>query len=220
ALHYLKAEDIQLETLDDDHLRLGTTTLTPLETHSGGYQGINAHGFQMLLSYNRGNIAKRVTLSALLKRNLELDTLENYAVVIGMSDPSAITDYFLTPLGVRQWPQNTVPGIDIHAQIIQYLVAVALNEQSLLTSAPIWADWLWIASWALIGCMLTLKRQGWPIWLISLGISMLALYGLSWLLFTMGIWVPLVPGAMALLGASGLAALPRKVITHGQAVTE
>ena len=124
---------------------------------------------------------------------------------MGMSAPTSNpTDYFSTPVGLK------VPGIDIHAQTINYLLAAALDEQALLKSMPAGVDWVWIAGWALLGCGLTVKQRAWIMWLLSLGIATLALYGISYGLFTMGLWVPLVPGALALLGASGgAAALPQ-----------
>ncbi|MBT9316594.1 CHASE2 domain-containing protein [Leptothoe spongobia] len=204
ALHYLDAMGIQLETIDEQHLRLGAANLTPVETHSGGYQGLDARGFQILLRYGRGQVADRITLSQLLAGEAALENLDNHAVLIGMSDPNSNpTDYFLTPIGAGQWPQETIPGIDFHAQTIQHLVAAALDEQRLLKPPPLWVDWLWIAGWSLIGCGLTFKRRGWLIWLLSLGMATLALYGISWWLFLVGLWVPLVPSAMALGGGSG-----------------
>ena len=212
TLHYLDALDIQLENLDKQRLQLGAATLTPMQTRSGGYQGIDDRGFQILLRY--AHTPKRITLSKLLSDDAELENLENYAVLIGMSAPTSNpTDYFLTPLGAGQW--SKVPGLDIHAQTINHLLAAALDEQALLKSMPAWADGLWIAGWALIGCGLTVKRRTWVMWLLSLGIATLTLYGVSWLLFSLGLWVPLVPGAMALVGASGGAvALPQLQKAH------
>ncbi|MGD1855560.1 MAG: CHASE2 domain-containing protein [Leptolyngbyaceae cyanobacterium] len=209
ALHYLDAMGIQLETLDEQRVQLGEALLTPVEAHSGGYQGIDDRGFQILLRYTQ-TAAERMTLSELLEGEAVLDGLSDRIVLIGMSAPTSNpTDYFLTPLDARQWSQK-VPGIDIHAQTINHLLAAALDEQALLKSVPAWADWLWIIGWALIGCGLTVKRRMWPVWLLSLGIVVLVLYGISWGLFSIGLWVPLVPGAMALMGASGGAVmLPR-----------
>ncbi|MEM6255231.1 MAG: CHASE2 domain-containing protein [Cyanobacteria bacterium P01_D01_bin.156] len=210
TLHYLDADGIQLETVSDRLLRLGDATLTPLETGSGGYQGIDARGFQLLLRYGGVQPEQRITLSELLRGETNWETLENYAVVMGMSAPdSNPTDYFVTPLGAKAWSQTKIPGIDIHAQTINYLLAAALDNGALLKSTPVWADWLWIAGGALIGCGLTVKRRTWPLWLLSLGLTTLALYGVSWWLFAMGWWVPLVPGTLALLSGSGTAvALP------------
>lgn len=202
ALHYLDAQGIQLETIDDQRLRLGAATLTPLESRSGGYQGVDARGFQILLRYSQ--TAERITLSELLSGEPRLENLDAHAVLIGMSAPTSNpTDYFLTPLGTGQG--SKVPGIDIHAQTINHLLAAALDEQALLKSTYAWVDWLWIASWALIGCGLTVKRRAWTVWCLSLGIATLLLYGISWLLLAVGLWIPLVPGALALVGASGSA---------------
>jgi CHASE2 domain-containing sensor protein len=203
ALHYLDTEGIQLETIDDQHLRLGAATLVTLESDSGGYQGIDDRGFQILLRYTpTEQIAQRITLSQLLSEETVLDNLEAQAVLIGMSAPTSNpTDYFVTPLD----PGNPkgMPGIDIHAQTIHYLLATALDRHPMLTSVPAWGGWVWIATWSLIGCGLVVKRCAWTIWLLSLGLSTLVLYVTGWLLFSVGLWVPLVSGALALIGGSG-----------------
>lgn len=203
ALHYLDADGIQLENLDPQRLRLGAATLTPLETRTGGYQDIDARGFQMLLKYTDGDaIAQRITLSELLTSEALSENLATQAVLIGMSAPTSNpTDYFLTPLGAG--PQQDVPGIDIHAQTLHYLLTTALDQQPVLGSLPGWGGWLWIALWALVGCGLTVKRRSWIVWLLGFGVAILVLYGTSWWLFTIGVWVPLVPGALALAGTSG-----------------
>ncbi len=203
ALHYLEADGIQLETINDQRLRLGATTLVPLASDSGGYQGIDDRGFQMLLRYApTEQIAQRITLSQLLSGETVLDSLETQAVLIGMSAPTSNpTDYFVTP--VNSGNPKGLPGVDIHAQTIHYLLAAALDRHPVLTSVPAWGGWLWIVTWALIGSGLTVKRCPWMIWLLGLGLATLVLYGVGWLLFGMGLWVPLVPGALALAGGSG-----------------
>lgn len=202
ALHYLDADGIALENIDEQRLGLGAATLDPLESGSGGYQGIDDRGFQMLLRYMpTEQIAQRITLSDLLSGTAELDSLEDRAVLIGMSAPTSNpTDYFATPMGSGS-PKG-VPGIDIHAQTIHYLLAAALDSRPVLRSVAEWGGWLWIASWSLIGCGLAAKRRAWTVWLLSLGIATLVLYTAGWLLFSLGLWVPLVSGALAIMGGS------------------
>ncbi|MEA5463740.1 CHASE2 domain-containing protein [Leptothoe sp. PORK10 BA2] len=217
TLHYLDVQGIQLENLDHQRLRLGAATLAPMGTRSGGYQHIDDRGFQILLRYTHAPVAQRITLSELIGGEGDLEDLTDHVVLMGMSAPTSNpTDYFLTPMGTTQWTQTKVPGkvpgIDIHAQTINHLLAAALDEQALLKTMPAMVDWLWIAGWTLIGCGLTVKRRPWILWLLGLGIGTLALYGISFWLFTIGLWVPLVPGALALVGAAGGAA----VIPQGQ----
>ncbi|MEM1254804.1 MAG: CHASE2 domain-containing protein [Cyanobacteria bacterium P01_H01_bin.21] len=205
ALHYLDAEGIEPENLDRDRLKLGAAIFTPLEDRSGGYQNIDSRGFQTLLKYSsKTDIAERISLNKLLSEEIPLENLATRAVFIGMSAPTSNpTEYFLTPVGAGQWPQETLSGIDIHAQIFSYVVAAALDDQSVLQTWPGWGDGLWIALWTLVGAGLTLKRRGWTVWLLSLGGAVFVLYSASWGLFALGLWVPLVPAALGLVGASG-----------------
>lgn len=213
ALHYLDAMGIQPENLDRDRLQLGTAIFTPLEDRSGGYQGIDSRGFQTLLNYApNSKIAQRITLTELLSGEMTLASLETRAVLIGMSAPTSNpTEYFLTPMGT--WPQHTLPGMDIHAQIIHYVLAAALDGRSVLQTWPSWGDGLWIAVWTVLGSGLAIKRRSWIVWWLGLGTAMLALYAASWGLLSLGLWVPLVPAALGLMGASAIALIP--ATAHG-----
>ncbi|MEM9904317.1 MAG: CHASE2 domain-containing protein [Cyanobacteria bacterium P01_D01_bin.44] len=209
ALLYLEAEDIEAENLEDQRLRLGAAVFTPLEAHTGPYQGIDARGFQILLNYVRSeSFAQRISLSQLLSGETELNSLENQAVLIGMSAPTSNpTDYFLTPLGAGQWPQEPTPGVEIHAQMIDQLLAAALDGRAVLKTWPSWAEWLWIGVWAMVGGGLVVRRVSIWSWLLGLGLSTLALTGICWGLLGLGLWLPLVPAALAMMVASGGAIL-------------
>ncbi|MFG6104248.1 CHASE2 domain-containing protein [Leptothoe sp. EHU-05/26/07-4] len=204
ALHYLDALGIQPENLDRDRLQLGAAIFTPLEDRSGGYQDIDSRGFQTLLKYSpNSDIAQRITLTEVLSDEISLESLETRAVLLGMSAPTSNpTEYFLTPIGAGKWPQETLPGIDIHAQIFNYVTAAALDDLSVLQTLPAWSDGLWITVWTLAGIGLTVKPRVWPGWLLSLGGAVIVLYGTSWGLFAMGLWVPLVPAALGLVGTN------------------
>ena len=210
ALHYLDAVGIQPENLDHDRLQLGAATFTPLEDRSGGYQDIDSRGFQTLLTYApNSKIADRITLTELLSDEIALESLETRAVLIGMSAPTSNpTEYFLTPMGTGQWPQETLPGMDIHAQIMHYVLTAALDKRSVLQTWPGWGDGLWIAVWTVVGSGLTIKRRLWWLWGSGLGGAVLILYGASWGLFFLGVWVPLVPAALGLVTASAIALIP------------
>ncbi|MEO1399854.1 MAG: CHASE2 domain-containing protein [Cyanobacteria bacterium J06635_1] len=205
ALHYLEAEGIEAENLEDQRLRLGAATLAPLETHTGPYQGIDARGFQILLNYARSeDFAQRISLSQLLSGDVALSSLKNQAVLIGMSAPTSNpTDYFLTPLGAGQWPQQTTPGVEVHAHMMYQLLAAALDGRAVLKTLPSWADWLWIGLWALVGSGLVFRKVSIWAWLLGLGLATLALTGVCWALLGPGMWLPLVPAALAMVGASG-----------------
>ncbi|MEM9487264.1 MAG: CHASE2 domain-containing protein [Cyanobacteria bacterium P01_F01_bin.116] len=181
---------------------MGAAIFSPLERHSGGYQGIDSRGFQALLTYTP-NQHQRITLTQLLSDETEIESLETQAVLIGMSAPTSNpTEYFLTPMGTGQWPQTTLPGIDIHAQSLHYLLAVALDEMPVRRTLPGWGDVVWIAVWTLVGSGLAFRQRWWAMWLLSLGGTVSVLYGASWGLFALGLWVPLVPAALGLVGSS------------------
>ncbi|NJM49026.1 MAG: CHASE2 domain-containing protein [Alkalinema sp. RU_4_3] len=86
ALQYLDREKITSEQspVNPDWMRLGRTDLVPLRSTDGGYQKADVAGYQMLLNYRAdGRIARRVSLSQVLRGELEADWVKDKVVLIG-----------------------------------------------------------------------------------------------------------------------------------------
>ena len=74
ALLYLQAEGItpQPDPSNPQHLRLGRTTIRPLEMNDGGYVGADVRGYQFLLDFKgaRGSFLT-FSLTALLSGDID-----------------------------------------------------------------------------------------------------------------------------------------------------
>jgi CHASE2 domain-containing sensor protein len=220
ALHYLSAEGIEAETLDDNHIQLGSAQLQALEPTSGGYHNLDSRGFQMLLNYaDIQQFAQTIPLSALLAGDIVPGGVPHPAVLIGVTAPiSNPTDYFLTPESKGQWPQEPLPGVRLQAQMLHQLMSAALDGRSLLRPWPRWADGVWVIAWGLVGAAVAGRSRRLSHWSLALGLAVLALYTSAWGLLIIGWWMPLVPAALALVAASSVAplsALSGKSLTPG-----
>ena len=130
--------------------------------------------------------------------NAELPNLvKSRIILIGTTAPS-FKDYFATPFsnGSRS---GEMPGIIVQAHMTSQILSTVLDGRPLLWWFPIWGEVLWIWGWSIIGGLIWQYRL--PVQLVlASGIALIFLYGVCFVLLLQGGWVPLVPGAIALIG--------------------
>jgi len=136
ALAYLAPEGIVPKADGDDpaRMRLGATSLAPLESWDGGYAGTDASGYQMLLDY-RGASAPfaRVTLGELLDGKVDPGLLRDRIAIVGSSAIS-LKDYFQTPFSSAALPYLT--GSELQAHHASQLVRLARGESQPVRTLP------------------------------------------------------------------------------------
>ncbi|MEL6763646.1 MAG: CHASE2 domain-containing protein [Cyanobacteria bacterium J06607_6] len=198
AIQYLDAEGIQPQILPDERLQLGQATFAPLQSHSGPYHNLDHWGFQVWLNYAATEtFVQQISVSDLLTQNIDLESLENHIVLIGMSAPvSNPTDFFLTPAGANQWPQQQTEGVLLHAQMVNHLLTAALDGRSPIRVWPMGVELVWIAAWCGLGGLVGWRWRRLSVAAIAAGGSVLLLYGIAWGLLNLSWWVPLVPAAI------------------------
>lgn len=216
ALHYLEQEEIYPQNLERQRIQLGRTTFTPLEKNTGPYHNADSWGTQVFVGYGQEEtLAERITLSELLSAQPPLSDLSQKAVLIGVSAPvSNPTDYFLTPQGRSQWPQQKIPGVMLHAHMLNHLLVAAMEGKSAIRTLPEWGESVWIVGWALLGGSAALWSSGAKRWRRRrvrwglLGLSVVGLYTvvLGW--FSGGLLLPLVPAILALVIGGAIALFP------------
>ena len=196
ADHYLRAEGISTKFTSEGELQVGTTVLKHLEPHSGGYQGIDSGGYQVLLNYRATqNSVQQVTLTDVLTERVNPNVVRDRLVLIGYTALS-VEDDVNTPYG-------EMPGVIIQAQMVSQILSAVLDGRPLLWVWSWWGEVLWIWGWSLVG--------GTIFWLfrprLSLGLAggaaPVTLYAICFLLLVQGGWIPLVPSALALLATGG-----------------
>ena len=199
---YFEDEDRPF-SVDENALYIGKTAFPVLAPNAGGYDNIDAAGYQMLLNYRSSNwIARKVSLSELLAGQVNPSWIEDKVVLIGVTAPS-LKDFFYTPYSAEKDSEHVMPGVLVHAQIVSQILSSVLDDQPLFWYLPVWAEVGWIWGWAIAGGFLVwrMKRSA------LLGAAILASFGglggLCLLAFGFMGWLPVAAPALALLLTGG-----------------
>ncbi|MEL6325996.1 MAG: CHASE2 domain-containing protein, partial [Cyanobacteria bacterium J06626_23] len=218
AIKYLYAEGIEAQILPNESLQLGQATFAPLNSRSGPYHNLDHWGFQVWLNYaDNATTVPQISVSDLLTQPLDLESLENHVVLIGMSAPvSNPTDYFLTPAGASQWPRQQTEGVLLHAQMVNHLLAAAIDGRSPIRVWPEGVEMLWIAAWCGLGGLVGWRCRRLSVAAIAAGGTVLLLYGIAWGLLNLSWWVPLVPAAIGSSLATAGTLASAHVFDHSQ----
>ncbi len=130
SLSYLAKQDISLK-ISPTSLQLGKTVFVPLDANSGGYQTIDAQGYQVLLNYRSAyKVAQQVTVTQVLNGQLNPEWVKDKIVLIGTTAPSA-KDLFFTPYSAAEQENLRMAGVLIHAQMVSQILSAVLNQRSL-----------------------------------------------------------------------------------------
>jgi adenylate cyclase len=197
ALIYLKTQEISDQLTDTNEYQLGKKVFTQLTANSGGYQAIDARGYQILLHYHSQNVAQRISLTQVLKGKLNPNLVKDKIVLIGVVAPT-YKDVFFTPYSVAEHGEQ-MSGVWLHAQMTSQILSTVLDGQHLFWFWSEWVESLWVWVWAFVG--------GVVVWYIRhpwiLGSSTIALLGLlagiSYGLFSQAAWVPVAAPVLAFL---------------------
>ena len=210
AFHYLAAEGLSAHYTPDGTLQIGTVPFHRLRSRMGGYQPVDAWGYQVLLNYRSSHpnlgIAATVTLSEVLAGTVNPEQIKDRIVLIGVTAQTA-HDTVSTPYH-RGFVQD-MPGVMVQAQMTSQLLSAVKDGRPLLAVWSGWYESLWLWGWAITGGLLVAWGQPRSLrhWLLYRGVAVgIGLGGLTLACFVLlirGYWVPLIPAGLALLGAGG-----------------
>jgi CHASE2 domain-containing sensor protein len=210
ALRYLDAQktaqNAPLQFLPDGSWQFGKIHFHPIEAHTGGYQGIDAWGHQILLNYRSyrspGEAIPQVTLSQILSGQVDANMVKNRVVLIGTTAES-FQDYSLIPYRTRQGVIQKIPGVILQAQMTSQLISAALAQRPLLKTWDLWQETGWILAWSLIGGGLPRFVRRLFTWSMALAGAIVIVYSICLVvLIQWSLWIPLVPAALALASSS------------------
>jgi CHASE2 domain-containing sensor protein/class 3 adenylate cyclase len=197
ALAYLEQDCISPQLTESGDVQLDKTVFSRLVSNSGGYNTIDDGDYQILLNYRSAhNVARQVSLTQVLNRQVDPSFVKDKIVLIGPSAPT-VQDLFYTPYSAVQKGKEYMPGIVLHAQMVSQILSAVLDNRPLFWFWPEWLEGFWIAGWSLVGGVLVARINN-P---LTLGLSGLAgvgvLLGSTMLLFTQAGWIPLAAPLIA-----------------------
>ncbi|MEN9568698.1 MAG: hypothetical protein RLZZ69_3894, partial [Cyanobacteriota bacterium] len=161
ALDYLHRNGIESRITPAGDLQIGTSTFKPITQHSGGYQGIDAAGYQILLNYRSlksvQNIAPQISLRDILsdRYSAQLQNLiKDRLIIIGVIASSSSDDWQTPYSRQSSLVQKQIAGVYIQAQMIGQIISTAIDHRPLIWW---WSDFwstIWIGGWGLLGGIL------------------------------------------------------------------
>ena len=213
VIRYLFQQDINLVWTDTDNpaIQLQDVVFSPISTNFGAYQGLDVRGYQIMLNYpaTADGIARRVTLQDVLNDEVDPSWIDDRLVLIGTVDPVS-GDLFPTPVSSQS--RRRMFGVHLHAHGASQLLRTVLDGQPLIWSWSPGGEMVWIVAWGLVGGGLAWRWRSPRGRVVAVVVGGGLLYGVSYGLFLLGGWIPLVPAALALGGGLvGGALLPGTV---------
>ena len=205
ALRWLHAEDPALgmtaASEDPSFVRIGATTLPPLDPDFGGYRNVDAGGYQYLLDYGRPNGSfASLWLQDVLEGRFDPALVEGRVVVVGTSSPS-VKDNFQTPASFGFAGDALAYGAEHHAQATDQLVRLGMGRARPVASWTERQELAWILLWCVLGAALGLRVRS-PVSLVAaaaLGLAILA--GSASAALSGDRWIPVMPAAAGGLGS-------------------
>jgi adenylate cyclase len=202
ALRFLHADGVALAADPErpEHVRLGAASLPPFEPDDGAYVGADAGGYQLILDWRRAPQSfPGYALEEVLSGAAPADAFAGRVVIVGTSAPSVKDAFRTAHSGGRP-----VDGIEVHAHAVDQLLRLAQGRASPPSFPGARGEAVWLLAWSAVGALLARWMRA-PLALVGLFALLLAsLVGVAWTLFAAGLWLPVVPPALAAAGSAGL----------------
>lgn len=193
-------------------VRVGKTTVPALESHDGGYAGVDAAGYQYLLDY-RGMPAmyRRFTLGDLLEHRIDPAAIKGRMVLLGSSAES-LGDFVQTPFGPRAGIGAQLPGVELQAQAASQMLRFALGESRPIAVLPGFWEMLMIAACGILGALLAWRTPGFLAFVAFLALGASACLAAAITAISLDWWLPPGAAALSLLLCGGTAAGQRAIV--------
>ncbi|MBN3927614.1 CHASE2 domain-containing serine/threonine-protein kinase, partial [Nostoc sp. NMS4] len=203
AINYLEKQGIEYDFTKKGDFLLGKILFSPLHPNSGGYQHLEAEGYQILLNYRHPNsFADQVTLTQVLNSQVNPSLFKDRLVIIGATATNLPPGGFYTPYSALPDQPARMPALLIHAQIASQLISTVLDGRSLIWYWPNWVELIWVWGWSLLGGILAWRWQNPLLLLVMEATTLLGLVVICVALFLQAGWIPLIPSALALVISS------------------
>ncbi|MEB3311640.1 MAG: EAL domain-containing protein [Snowella sp.] len=203
SLRYLADYPIK-PVFTDQRLQLGKAYFNRLQVNSGAYQlpPSEVAGWQTLMRFRSPAIAKTVSLTDVLKNQVNPQWINNRIILIGVTAPSG-KDTFPTPYSSGQTKDFEMPGVIIHAQLVSQILGAALGGEQQFWFWNSGQEWLWLGFWSFLGAILTCRLKRLLTFGLSLAIAVIVLWLLCGFAFLQAGWIPFVAPLLGLLLSSG-----------------
>jgi adenylate cyclase len=195
---------LQSDPSRPEYLRLGPTTIPPLEPDDGPYVNADPRGYQFLVDFKETPAAfQSHSLTALLAGEVEPAEVKGKIVLMGIIAQS-VKDFFHVPYSQSLRPDQSVSGIALHAHMVSQILRWSRGQNDPIRAAGRPATLLWLFIWSFSGGAAALwVRRPWSFAMVSLA----CLGGLGLAGYAASVnarWLPVAPPVLAWLLSAGL----------------
>ncbi|MGA1131452.1 MAG: EAL domain-containing protein [Prochlorotrichaceae cyanobacterium] len=191
-----------------DGIWIDSHLFPPLKPNSGAYQQLDTAGYQILTDKEMTSELDRLSLNQVLEGSVPPEWVRDRIVLIGSTAPS-LKDFFFTPSsGSLQ-----AAGVEIHAQWLEQILSIILDDRPLFRFWPEWAEYLWIAAWVGTGAVIIRCSQRLVHLLLAETGAVAVLVSSSILLFQNWIWIPFL-SPLAALSMGSIVVLAHKLLDN------
>ncbi|MGB8688544.1 MAG: adenylate/guanylate cyclase domain-containing protein [Microcoleus sp.] len=198
------SKKIDAQLTEKNEIQVNKTVFSQLRSDSGGYQNIDAQGYQVMLNYRSAeNIAKSVTITQVLEGKVDPKWVKGKIVLIGVT-ALTVKDLFSTPYSATANGNRPMAGVLIHATATSQILSAILEGKGLFWYWDEWQEILWIAVWSAVGGCLAWRLENSLSLMGSAIASGGSLFGFTLWLFMQQGWIPLTAPGLALLITAGV----------------
>jgi adenylate cyclase len=210
VLRYLDENGIPWELNPETKLlRLGNTIIPRLTPTAGGYVRLPVRDYEFLAGYKAPRKFRKNYARVAGGTEMPKDTSHDYSfgeVLRGEVPAGALRGKIVLVATVMESIKDSNPtpiddnlrGVQQHAMCVHQLLEAAINGVAPMSWWPDWAEALFIVGSTLLGGALGLFLRS-PLRLLpAIAGVMAGIFGLVWLSFTHGVWVPF--GALSAAG--------------------
>lgn len=209
ARHYLEAQGKPFVSPLDDNgdyvqdMQFDKAVIPQLMGNGGGYQDQKnrLQGYQTMLNYrvhqgDPNNFAPRVNILDVLNNKVSAQQIKDRIVLIGFIDRQARqADYWNTPYG-------DMAGVTLHGQMISQILSTVEDNRPLIWWWSMGYETLWILGWSVVGGIVCWRFNRMLYRGLGVIVALGCLYiGCHLIFVSQSGWIPLVPPALALVGA-------------------
>jgi len=201
ALLFLRSRGIapSPDIQNPQHLRLGNTTVPPLESNDGGYRDADARGYQYLLDYRAtGSAFLSYTMGELLGGHVQEEAIRDRIILIGVNAQS-VKDFFYTPFSRGIVEQQHIAGVRLQAYMVDQILRFALNAHSPVKSMPQSLEGWWILLWSIFGGAMGLWARSASRFTLTASGGTVLILAAGFLAFLRQWWIPVVPPVLTYL---------------------
>ncbi|NJM99784.1 MAG: EAL domain-containing protein [Phormidesmis sp. RL_2_1] len=196
-----------------DAINLGHARIKSITPTAGGYQTIDARGYQALMRYfSPDQLAQELSLSQVLSGEFDPEWIAGKVVLIGTTAPSG-KDLYYTPFstGFSTGPRSAqkenmlTSGVVLHAQMTQQMLSTVLDGRAMLSVWPQQGEFIWIWIWGLAGGLIAWRFNHPSVIAIAMASGLAALFAITLGVFSQAVWIPFtIPAITFILSGGGI----------------